>query len=156
MTNWLDLDEDWRRTFEDARDWLPLTVTPVGAVPSEGATRGFVAVLSGARDVVVCLEHRAPRAVSTEDRQLVLALFGHISLAMQHVRQLEVARETSLTLQRSLLPASTLPAGCAVRYEPAVPRWRSAATSTTSSPSVTTASASSSATAWAGVCPPLR
>ncbi|BBW99410.1 stage II sporulation protein E [Mycolicibacterium moriokaense] len=121
VTNWLDLDEDWRRTFEDARDWLPLTVTPVGAVPSEGATRGFVAVLSGARDVVVCLEHRAPRAVSTEDRQLVLALFGHISLAMQHVRQLEVARETSLTLQRSLLPASTLPAGCAVRYEPAVP-----------------------------------
>jgi len=48
-------------------------------------------------------------------------LFGHISLAMQHVRQFEIARETSLTLQRSLLPATTLPAGCAVRYEPAVP-----------------------------------
>ncbi len=120
VSNWPDLDEDWRRTFEDARNWLPLTVTPVGAVPSEGTTRGFAAVLSGARDVVVCLEHRVPRAVSTEDRQLVMALFGHISLAMQHVRQLEVARETSLTLQRSLLPASTLPAGCAVRYEPAV------------------------------------
>jgi PAS domain S-box-containing protein len=119
-SNWLDLEEDWRRTFDDARDWLPLTVTPVGAVPSTGTTRGFVAVLSGARDVVVCLEHRVPRAVSAEDRQLVMALFGHISLAMQHVRQLEIARETSLTLQRSLLPASTLPAGCAVRYEPAV------------------------------------
>jgi PAS domain S-box-containing protein len=121
IANWLDLDEDWRRTFTDARDWLPLTITPVGAVPSAGTTRGFVAVLSGARDVVVCLEHRVPRSVSVEDRQLVMALFGHISLAMQHVRQLEIARETSLTLQRSLLPASTLPFGCAVRYEPAVP-----------------------------------
>jgi PAS domain S-box-containing protein len=119
--NWLDLDEDWRRTFDDARDWLPLTITPVGALPDADTTRGFVAVLSGARDVVVCLEHAVPRAVSAEDRQLVMALFGHISLAMQHVRQLEIARETSLTLQRSLLPVSTLPAGCAVRYEPAVP-----------------------------------
>jgi len=121
VSNWHDLDEDWRRTFEDARDWLPLTVTPVGAAPSAGTTRGFVAVLSGARDVVVCLEHRVPRRVSDEDRHLVTALVGHLSLAMQHVRQFEIARETSLTLQRSLLPASTLPAGFAVRYEPAVP-----------------------------------
>jgi anti-sigma regulatory factor (Ser/Thr protein kinase) len=79
-----------------------------------------VAVLSGARDVVVGLEHRVARAVSAEDRQFAMALFGHISLAMQHVRQLEIARDTSLTLQRSLLPASALPVGCAVRYEPAV------------------------------------
>ena len=120
VSSWLDLDEDWQRTFDDARNWLPLTITPFGAAPSTGTTRGFVAVLSGARDVVVCLEHRVPRAVGAEDHQLVMALFGHISLAMQHVRQLEIARETSLTLQRSLLPASTLPAGCAVRYEPAV------------------------------------
>ncbi|WP_006242723.1 SpoIIE family protein phosphatase [Mycolicibacterium tusciae] len=121
VSKWADLEEDWQRTFDDARDWLPLTVTPVGAAPSAGTTRGFVAVTSGARDVVVCLEHRVPRRVSDEDRQLVMALFGHIGLAMQHVRQFEIARETSLTLQRSLLPASTLPAGSAVRYEPAVP-----------------------------------
>ena len=105
VANWLDLEEDWRRTFDDARDWLPLTITPVGAMPDTDTTRGFVAVLSGARDVVVCLEHAVPRAISAEDRQLVMALFGHISLAMQHVRQFEIARETSLTLQRSLLPA---------------------------------------------------
>lgn len=121
VSAWRDLDDDWRRTFEDARDWLPLAVTPVGAAPSAGTTRGFVAVLSGARDVVVSLEHRVPRRITKEDRQLVLALFGQLSLAMQHVRQFEVARETSLTLQRAMLPASTLPAGFAVRYEPAVP-----------------------------------
>ena len=121
VSSWQDLDPDWRRTFEDARDWLPLTVTPVGAAPSAGTTRGFVAVLSGARDVVVSLEHRVPRIVSAEDRHLVTALVGHLSLAMQHVRQFETARETSLTLQRSMLSATTLPAGFAVRYEPAVP-----------------------------------
>ncbi|HEX2286730.1 MAG TPA: SpoIIE family protein phosphatase [Mycobacterium sp.] len=121
VSSWHDLDPDWRRTFEDARDWLPLTVTPVGAAPTAGTTRGFVAVLSGARDVLLSLEHRVPRRVSAEDRHLVTALVGHLSLAMQHVRQFETARETSLTLQRSMLAPTTLPPGFAVRYEPAVP-----------------------------------
>ncbi|MEO3759603.1 SpoIIE family protein phosphatase [Mycobacterium sp. B14F4] len=121
VSSWADLDDDWCRTFEDARDWIPLTVTPVGAAPSAGTTRGFVTVLSGARDVVLCLEHRAPRQVSREDRRLINALVGHLSLAVQHVRQFESARETSLTLQRSLLAPTDLPAGFAVRYEPAVP-----------------------------------
>ncbi len=120
VSKWSDLEPDWQRTFEDARDWLPLTVTPVGAAPTTGTTRGLVAVLSGARDVVVGLEHRVPRRISAEDHQLVTALVGHLSLALQHVRQFETARETSLTLQRSLLPAATLPGGFAVRYEPAV------------------------------------
>jgi PAS domain S-box-containing protein len=120
VTCWADLSDDWRRTFEDARRWVPLTVTPVGAAPSAGTTRGFVAVLSSAGDVVLCLEHRVPRVVSAEDRRLVSALVGHLSLAMQHVRQFESARETSLTLQRSLLAPIDLPSGFAVRYEPAV------------------------------------
>jgi PAS domain S-box-containing protein len=121
VSSWSDLDPDWRRTFEDARNWLPLTVTPVGGAPSAGTTRGFVAVLSGARDVVLCLEHAVPRVVSAEDRRLIAALMGHLSLAMQHVRQFETARETSLTLQRSMLSHTALPEGFAVRYEPAVP-----------------------------------
>ncbi|MCT7661461.1 SpoIIE family protein phosphatase [Mycobacterium deserti] len=120
VPSWQELDPDWRRTFEDARDWLPLTVTPVGAAPSAGTTRGFVAVLSGARDVVWCLEHNAARRVSAEDRHLVTALVGHLSLAMQHVRQFENSRKTSLTLQRSMLAPSALLPGFAVRYEPAV------------------------------------
>jgi anti-sigma regulatory factor (Ser/Thr protein kinase) len=39
---------------------------------------------------------------------------------MQHVRQFELARDTSLTLQRSMLAPTELPTGFAVRYEPAV------------------------------------
>lgn len=120
VSSWSDLDDDWRRTFEDARNWLPLTVTPVGGAPSAGTARGFAAVLSGSRDMMVCLEHREPRRVSPEDRRFAAALVGHLSLAMQHVRQFETARETSLTLQRSMRPPSRLPEGFAVRYEPAV------------------------------------
>ena len=63
----------------------------------------------------------SPRWVSSEDRLLVTVLIGHLSLAMQHVRQFESARETSLTLQRAMLPPVQPPAGFAVRYEPAVP-----------------------------------
>ena len=51
---------------------------------------------------------------------LVEALVGHLSLAMQHVRQFEIARDTSLTLQRAMLAPTASPPGFAVRYEPAV------------------------------------
>jgi anti-sigma regulatory factor (Ser/Thr protein kinase) len=67
------------------------------------------------------LELKSPRWISSEDRLLVTVLIGHLSLAMQHVRQFESARETSLTLQRAMLPPVKPPAGFAVRYEPAVP-----------------------------------
>ena len=78
-------------------------------------------MLSGAGDLALWLELRSPRWVSAEDRLLVTVLIGHLSLAMQHVRQFESARETSLTLQRAMLPPMQPPPGFAVRYEPAVP-----------------------------------
>jgi anti-sigma regulatory factor (Ser/Thr protein kinase) len=81
----------------------------------------LVAVLSGAGDVALWFELLVPRWVSGEDRLLVTVLIGHLSLAMQHVRQFESARETSLTLQRAMLPPQEPPSGFAVRYEPAVP-----------------------------------
>jgi PAS domain S-box-containing protein len=117
-STWRDLDPVMRRTLEYARDWLPLTVEPVGWTSGAEAANGLVAVLS--RDVTVWLEFGDPRRVSVEDKQLVAALAGHLSLAIQHVRQFEIARDTSLTLQRSMLGPMELPAGFAVRYEPAV------------------------------------
>jgi PAS domain S-box-containing protein len=117
-TQWHDLDAPLRRSLEDARSWLPLTVEPVGWAAGTDTCHGIVAALS--RDVTLWLGFGEPRKVSAEDRQLVTALVGHLSLAMQHVRQFELARDTSLTLQRSMLAPTQLPAGFAVRYEPAV------------------------------------
>jgi PAS domain S-box-containing protein len=115
---WHDLDAQLRRSVEDARAWLPLTVEPVGQADAAGTSHGMVAMLS--RDVTLWLEFAEPRRVSAQDRQLVTALVGHLGLAMQHVRQFELARDTSLTLQRSMLAPTELPPGFAVRYEPAV------------------------------------
>ena len=119
--SWRDLDLPLRQTLSDARHWKPLTVQPVELADSPGRARGIITVLSGAGDLALWLEHNAPRRIDADDRLLVRALVGHLSLAMQHVQQFETAREASLTLQRAMLPTEQPPAGFAVRYEPAVP-----------------------------------
>jgi PAS domain S-box-containing protein len=120
-STWRELDPWLRNTFQDARHQLPLTAKTVDRPDNPGKARGLVAVLSGSGDVALWLELRSPRWVSAEDRLLVTVLIGHLSLAMQHVRQFESARETSLTLQRAMLPPVKPPPGFTVRYEPAVP-----------------------------------
>ncbi|OBA58764.1 stage II sporulation protein E [Mycobacterium sp. 1100029.7] len=120
-TTWRGLDPWLRNTFQEARQQLPLTAKTVERPHKPGKAQGLVAVLSGTGDLALWLELSAPRWVSAEDRLLVTVLIGHLSLAMQHVRQFESARETSLTLQRALLPPMEPPPGFAMRYEPAVP-----------------------------------
>ncbi len=120
-SSWRRMDPWLRQTFQEARHQLPLTAKTVQHPNNPGKAQGLVAVLSGAGDLALWLELRAPRWVSAEDRLLVTVLIGHLSLAMQHVRQFESARETSLTLQRAMLPTVQPPPGFAVRYEPAVP-----------------------------------
>lgn len=121
VSGWRGLDPLLRNTFQDARHQLPLTAKAVDRPDNPGKARGMVAVLSGTGDLALWLELRTPRWISAEDRLLVTVLIGHLSLAMQHVRQFESARETSLTLQRAMLPTVEPPPGFAVCYEPAVP-----------------------------------
>jgi len=118
--SWRKLDPWLRHTFSDARQQLPLTAKTVESPDHPGKARGLVAVLSGTGDLALWLELRTPRWISAEDRLLVTVLISHLSLAMQHVRQFENARETSLTLQRAMLPPVQPPPGFTVRYEPAV------------------------------------
>jgi PAS domain S-box-containing protein len=119
--DWRQLDEPLRVIFQQARRQLPLTVQPVETPDTPGQSSGIVAVLTASGDVALWLELRVPRRVSAEDRLLVTVLVGHLGLAIQHVRQFEAARETSLTLQHAMLAPTELPRGFAVRYEPAVP-----------------------------------
>jgi PAS domain S-box-containing protein len=120
-SSWRSLDPWLRNTFQDARHQLPLTAKTVDRPENPGKAQGLVAVLSNTGDLALWLELRSPRWVSAEDRLLITVLIGHLSLAMQHVRQFENARETSLTLQRAMLPTVQPPPGFAVCYEPAVP-----------------------------------
>ena len=118
--DWRHLDPPLREIFERARHQLPLTVQPIESPDSPGKPSGIVAVLTAGGDVALWLELRVPRRISGEDRLLATVLVGHLGLAIQHVRQFEAARETSLTLQHAMLAPTGLPAGFAVRYEPAV------------------------------------
>ncbi|WAJ44932.1 SpoIIE family protein phosphatase [Mycobacterium sp. Aquia_216] len=120
-TTWRGMDPWLRDVFQDARQQLPLTAKTIERPNKPGKTQGLVAVLSGSGDLALWLELGAPRWISAEDRLLLTVLIGHLSLAMQHVRQFESARETSLTLQRAMLPPVEPPPGFAMRYEPAVP-----------------------------------
>lgn len=117
---WRDLDPFLRDQFVEARGWAPLSVRAIGTAGPAGPWRGLMTVLSGAGDTALWLEHREPRAVGEDDGLLITALVGHLSLAVQHVRQFEAAREASLTLQRTMMPTTKPPIGFAVRYEPAV------------------------------------
>ncbi len=120
-SNWRQLDPVLQEIFRQARRQLPLTVQPVEYPDAPGQSSGIVAVLTGSGDVALWLELRVARRVSAEDRLLVTVLVGHLGLAIQHVRQFEAARETSLTLQHAMLAPTELPPGFAVRYEPATP-----------------------------------
>jgi PAS domain S-box-containing protein len=120
-STWRELDPLLRQVFQQGRHQLPLTVQPIEWADAPGMSRGIVAVLTGRGDVALWLELRTPRRVSAEDRLLVTVLIGHLGLAIQHVRQFESARETSLTLQHAMLAPTELPPRFAVRYEPAVP-----------------------------------
>ncbi|MBO0881942.1 MAG: SpoIIE family protein phosphatase [Mycobacterium sp.] len=120
-STWRELDPVLRQIFQHGRHQLPLTAQAVEWADAPGMSRGIVAVLTGRGDVTLWLEFRTPRRVSAEDRLLVTVLIGHLGLAIQHVRQFESARETSLTLQHAMLAPTKLPPGFAVRYEPAVP-----------------------------------
>lgn len=150
-SNWRTMAAELRGIFQDARHQLPLTAKTVEWPESPGKARGLVAMLSGAGDVALWLELASPRWVSAEDKLLVTMLIGHLSLAIQHVRQFEAARVTSLTLQRAMLPPMQPPRVSRCGTSPRSRRWRSAVTGTTYCRSTRPGSASLSATAWAGV-----
>ena len=155
-STWRELDPWLRQTFQDARLQLPLTAKVAERPDNPGRAHGLIGLLSSAGDLAFWLELRSPRWVSAEDRLLVTVLIGHLSLAMQHVRQFEIARETSLTLQQAMLPPvhrrRVSPCATSRRSR----RCRSAGTGTTCCPSATIESASSSATAWDVGCPRPR
>jgi anti-sigma regulatory factor (Ser/Thr protein kinase) len=119
-TSWRDLDPGLQATLQEARDWPALTVQPVGSSDGSDTSRGIVVALSDPARVNVWLEHDGPRQFSVDDRLLLTALVGHLSVAVQHAKQFEATREASLTLQRAMLPPTQPLPGFAVRYEAAV------------------------------------
>jgi PAS domain S-box-containing protein len=86
-----------------------------------GLVTGIGAPVSGEDlGATVWLEMDPPRRMSTEDHHHVAQLCASISHAVLRARAYELQRTVALTLQRSLLGPSVMPAGFAARYSPAV------------------------------------
>jgi PAS domain S-box-containing protein len=86
-----------------------------------GLVTGIGAPVSGEDlGATVWLEMDPPRRMTTEDHHHIAQLCASISHAVLRARAYDLQRTVALTLQRSLLGPSDMPAGFAARYSPAV------------------------------------
>ncbi|WP_319432467.1 SpoIIE family protein phosphatase [Mycobacterium sp. RTGN5] len=69
--------------------------------------------------LVIWIDLPAERPFTSEDQTLLTVLAGRLGQGLQRVHQVDQQRETALALQHSILGPASLPAGFAVRYQPA-------------------------------------
>lgn len=73
----------------------------------------------GADHALLWIEFAHPRPFALADRTLMVQLTGHLQRALGRARSNDEHRQVALALQRAILGPADLPAGFAVRYEPA-------------------------------------
>ncbi|GAA1642436.1 SpoIIE family protein phosphatase [Actinoplanes couchii] len=105
---WNDLPPDHRDALIRLRDQPLLTPDGTGILLEHP---------HGA--MVLWLELGADRPFTEQDQTLFTLLAGHLGQGLQRVHQIDQQRETALALQRAILGPPDLPAGFAVRYQPA-------------------------------------
>ncbi|APE15469.1 histidine kinase [Mycobacterium sp. WY10] len=69
--------------------------------------------------LVIWIDLPEERPFTPEDMTLLTVLAGRLGQGLQRVHQVDQQRETALALQHSILGPADLPAGFAVRYQPA-------------------------------------
>jgi PAS domain S-box-containing protein len=110
---WEDLSPRTRQTISAVRDGELLTTD--AKVPGSAAI-----ALQHPRGVLVLhVELAEQRPFTREDQTLLTVLAGRLGQGLQRAYQLDQQRETALALQHAILGPARLPAGFAVRYEPA-------------------------------------
>ncbi|WP_431884988.1 SpoIIE family protein phosphatase [Micromonospora wenchangensis] len=117
-TDWGQLSGPVRETVTTLRTQPPLRITidpatgarPVGVGTTVDSPQG---------PLVIWLELDPARGFGTEDQMLLLLLCGALGQALHRAHAADQQREVAVALQRSILGPAELPAGFAVRYEPA-------------------------------------
>ncbi len=110
---WRNLPEEIRSAVSRLREGRLLQPVDAGA-GAVGITLDHPAGL-----LALWIEPDAGRYLSGEDLTLLALLCGHLVQALHRIHRTEQQRETALALQRAILGPAELPAGFAVRYEPA-------------------------------------
>ena len=114
---WDRLSSEDRAVLTALRAAAPLSAAPVGP---EGDARGFGVGMEHPRGpMALWLDLGGHRPAGEEDRTLLSLLAGHLAQGLARAHQIDEQRRTALALQRSILGPCDLPAGFAVRYEPA-------------------------------------
>jgi PAS domain S-box-containing protein len=117
---WTDLPESLRERMAGLREQPPLHVT-TSADPStpDGVTGAGTMLEFPDRVLAIWVELDSSRPLDTGDRSLLALLCGYLGQALHRAYLFDQQREVALALQRAILGPSDLPAGFAVRYEPA-------------------------------------
>ena len=117
---WAELDESARNGLEEARKWQ-LPHDPVEAGGHRGQAASVAAALAvGDAQAAVWLDRGASGRLDRRDLALFGVLCTHLEHALARALHYEQARDVALALQHAILGPLVLPAGFAVRYEPAV------------------------------------
>ena len=110
---WEALPAQLRGALAALRD-QPL-LTPAAGEPGGAGIR----LEHPAGTLAIWIELDPGRVLSAEDRTLLSLVGGYLGQALHRAYQMDQQRETALALHRAILGPSRLPAGFAVRYEPA-------------------------------------
>jgi hypothetical protein len=110
---WTDLPAETRDMVVAVRDGDPLT--PSARRPG---TAG-IALRHPHGVQVIWIELAEQRPFTPEDQTMLTVLAGRLSHGLARVHQFDQQRETALALQHAILGPQHLPAGFAVRYQPA-------------------------------------
>jgi PAS domain S-box-containing protein len=111
-TRWQDLPAELRAKLTAWFDRPPLT-------PIDDATGAGITLDHPDGPMVVWIDLGDQRRFSEEDQLLLSLLAGQLAQGLTRAHQIDQQRETALALQRAILGPARLPAGFAVRYEPA-------------------------------------
>ncbi|GAA3390242.1 SpoIIE family protein phosphatase [Cryptosporangium minutisporangium] len=104
-------------TLDELRNAGPATIRIENA---DGRSIGVGTTIDSALGpVAVWLVLDPVRGFSTEDQTLLLLLCGSLAQALHRAYAFDQQREVAVALQRSILGPAVLPAGFAVRYQPA-------------------------------------
>jgi PAS domain S-box-containing protein len=110
----------WDALPAGLRDTLAALRDQPVLIPADGRPGGAgIRLEHPAGTLGIWLELGSGRTLTTEDRTLLSLVCGYLGQALHRAYQTDQQRETALTLQRAILGPSRLPAGFAVRYEPA-------------------------------------
>ncbi|MFD5629174.1 SpoIIE family protein phosphatase [Streptomyces sp. NPDC127072] len=109
---WPELSAERRAALENLRQ-API-LTPVADHTGAGLLLEFP---TGPLALWIDLGENRP--FTGEDQLLLSLLAGHLAQGLHRAHQIDQQRETAIALQRAILGPSRLPAGFAVRYEPA-------------------------------------